>query len=159
MNPLLQGRLAEAGDEPAITKVHMKHQLGPHMSLVDTPGMLWPGVTPDVGLKLAATHSISRNAYDDASVAVELGQYLLQDYLDQLTARYGAIPAGADGHGLLAAIAARRAFLGKGGAPDLDKAASILLKEFRDGVLGAIPLETPAQVAERQRPTGRARAG
>src|SRR3954449_9309406 len=60
MNALLRRHVAHVGDEPAITKKQMLHQLGPGMTLIDTPGMLWPDVAQDVALKLAAAHSIGR---------------------------------------------------------------------------------------------------
>ncbi len=152
MNTLLDRKLAKVGDEPAITKHQMQHQLAPNQWLVDTPGMLWPGVAQDVALKLAATHSIGRNAYDEETVATELGHYLLHDYRERVVARYGALPETADGHALLTTIAERRALLGPGGAPDLNKAAVIFLHEFRTGVLGPITLETIEQVAARAQP-------
>jgi len=151
MNSLLQRRVAKIGDEPAITKMHMRHELSPGMWLIDTPGMLWPGVAQDVALKLAATHSIGRNAYEDDTVALELATYLIADYPERLSSRFGALGDGIDAQGLLAAIAAGRKLVIKGGAPDLQKAASILLHEFRTGVFGRITLETIAQVAERAR--------
>ena len=151
MNSLLGRRVAKVGDEPAITKMQMRHEIGAHMSLVDTPGMLWPKVAADVALKLAATHSIGRNAYEDDSVAIELADYLLEDYLELITARYGTLPTavGGGGHALLVAIAQRRSFVARGGQPDVQKAASVLLHEFRTGVLGPITLETVEQVATR----------
>lgn len=149
MNTLLNRRLAKVGDEPAITKMHMRHDLGPGRWLVDTPGLTWPSVPPEVGLKLAATHSIGRNAYDEDTVALDLARTLLQDYPERITRRFGALPAGADGHALLAAIAGTRKLVVKGGGPDLQKAAWVLLQEFRNGVLGPITLETVEQVAKR----------
>jgi ribosome biogenesis GTPase A len=158
MNSILNRRVAKVGDEPAITKMHMRHEIGPGMWLVDTPGMLWPGVAQEAALKLAAVHSIGRNAYEDETVAVALAQYLLEDYPDQIAARFGALPAGADGDALIAAIAQRRSLVARGGAPDLSKAASILLNEFRAGVLGRITLETVEQVAARPVAPERARS-
>jgi ribosome biogenesis GTPase A len=149
MNALLNRRVAKVGDEPAITKMHMRHELGPGRWLVDTPGMMWPNLAPEVGLKLAATHSIGRNAYDDDTVALDLANYLLADYPEAIMARYGALPEGADGYKLLLSIASSRKLLVKGGGPDVQKAAAILLQEFRNGVLGRITLETVEQVASR----------
>ncbi len=60
MNALLKRHVAHVGDEPAITKMQMFHKLGPDMTLVDTPGMSWPGMEQDTASKLAATHSIGR---------------------------------------------------------------------------------------------------
>ncbi len=147
MNALLNRHVANVGDEPAITKIQMFHKLGPGMSLVDTPGMLWPGIPQDVALKLAATHSIGRAAYDDEGVAVNLAQYLIKEYHAGLAKRFGAIPAGCDGNALLTHIANVRVFVKKGAEPDLHKAATALLNDFRNGDLGPVTLETVEQFA------------
>src|SRR5665213_4155095 len=119
MNALLKRHVAPVGDEPAITKVQMFHRLGPGMSLVDTPGMLWPGMAQATACWLAATHSIGRAAYDDEDVALTLGEYLITRYPDRLERRFGGLPAGCDGHGLLALIAAGRSLAKKSGGPDI----------------------------------------
>ncbi|HTA17922.1 MAG TPA: ribosome biogenesis GTPase YlqF [Polyangia bacterium] len=141
MNALLKRHVAHVGDEPAITKVQMVHKLGPGMSLVDTPGMSWPGMEQDTAFKLAATHSIGRAAYDDEDVALSLGRTLLRRYPALLAARFGAFPRPCDEHGLLAFIATSR-HLVKAAAPDLARAATALLNDFRSGALGRISLET-----------------
>ena len=46
--------------------------------------------------------------------------------------------------GVIEAIALRRAYRLKGGAPDFEKAAHTLLLDYRSGALGRISLETPA---------------
>ncbi len=144
MNALLKRHVANVGDEPAITKMHMGHALGDGMWLIDTPGLMWPGIAHETAVKLAAAHSIGRNAYDDETVAVDLGQYLITHYSALLASRYGALPETCDGHGLLAWIARGRSLVIKGGAADLQKAALVLLNDFRSGTLGPITLETVA---------------
>ena len=116
MNALLKRRVAHVGDEPAITKVQMLHKLGPDMTLVDTPGMSWPGMEQDTASKLAATHSIGRAAYDDEEVALSLGLTLLRRYPALLAARFGSFPRPCDEHGLLAFIATSRHLVKAGGA-------------------------------------------
>jgi ribosome biogenesis GTPase A len=142
MNALLKRHVAHVGDEPAITKSQMFHELAPGMTLVDTPGMLWPEMDQDTAFKLAATHSIGRAAYDDQDVALALGRTLLTRHLALLGRRFGVLPADCDAHGLLAAIAAGRHLVGKQGGPDLARAAGVLLNDFRSGALGRITLET-----------------
>jgi ribosome biogenesis GTPase A len=144
MNALLKRHLAHVGDEPAITRMQMFHKLGPGMSLIDTPGMLWPGLSQPAALKLAATHSIGRAAYDDEDVAVSLGQYLVDHYRSLLVERYGELPDDCAGHSLLQVVADRRSLKKKGGA-DLAKAAAALLNDFRNGALGRITLEDAPQ--------------
>lgn len=142
MNALLKRHVAAVGDQPAITKMHMGHPLGPGMWLIDTPGLLWPGIASESAMKLAASHSIGTAAYDDQEVAAELGHYLLLHYPELVKKRYGEPPGHGDGHALLTWVAQVRKLLARDGVPDLHKAAVVLLNEFRAGTLGRITLET-----------------
>ena len=149
MNALLKRRVAAVGDQPAITKMHMGHPLGHGMWLVDTPGLVWPGMADATAVKLAAIHSIGVNAYDDQNVAADLGQYLLTNYPQLVIKRYGPNTAGCDGHGLIAHVARSRNLLLKDGVYDLNKAAVAVLNEFRGGTLGRITIETVEEVGGR----------
>jgi len=73
-------------------------------------------------------------------------EILLQRYPALLTARYGFSLDGLDATGVLEAVAKRRACVikGRGGKLDPEKAAMILLTDYRSGTLGRISLETPA---------------
>jgi len=143
MNAILKRHVAHVGDEPAITKIQMFHRLGPGMSLVDTPGMLWPGMEQATAHRLAALHSIGRGAYDDEEVALTLGLYLLRHYPELLAQRFGVLPRPCDEHMLLALIATGRSLAKKpGGGPDIARASVALLNDFRTGTLGRITLET-----------------
>jgi ribosome biogenesis GTPase A len=144
MNALLKKRVAKVGDEPAVTKMQQRLYLGNNIVLIDTPGLMWPKIAhASDGLMLAASHAIGSNALIEEEVAVFLGGLLLEAYPQLLAARYGLDPIGMDGVGVLEAVAARRAYRLKGGAPDLEKAAHALLQDYRDGALGRISLETP----------------
>ena len=144
MNALLKRKVAKVGDEPAVTKHQQTLDLGPGQTLTDTPGMMWPKIEFDAdGYMLAASHAIGRNAVIDEEVAAFLGDILLARYPALLAARYRVDVAGLDGPGLVEAVGRRRGCLVKGGALDLEKAALILLQDYRDGALGRISLETP----------------
>ncbi len=144
MNALLKRKVAKVGDEPAVTKHQQTVDLGPGMTLTDTPGMMWPKIDYDAdGYMLAASHAIGRNAVIDEEVAAFLGEILMARYPAQLAARYRIEPAGLDGPALVEAVGRRRGCLVKGGGLDLEKAAQILLVDYRDGALGRISLETP----------------
>ena len=60
--------------------------------------------------------------------------------------RYGFALEGLDATGVLEAVAKKRGCVlkGRGGELDLEKAAMILLTDYRSGTLGRISLETPA---------------
>ena len=134
------------GDEPAVTKSQQCHSLNDRMTLTDSPGLLWPKIEkPDDGLKLATIHAIGRNAVIDEEVAQFLADTLLARYPALLAARYQLDVTGLDGVGVIEAIAKKRGCLlkGRGGMPDMEKAAMIFLTEYRSGKLGRISLESP----------------
>jgi ribosome biogenesis GTPase A len=146
MNMLLKRRVANVGDEPAVTKSQQCHQLNDHMTLTDSPGLLWPKIeSPQDGLKLATIHAIGRNAVIEEEVAEFLAGTVLAHYPGLLAARYDIFEEGLDSVGVIEAIAKKRGCLlkGRGGEPDMEKAAMILLTEYRNGKLGRISLETP----------------
>ena len=145
MNMLLKRRIQKVGAEPAVTKHLQRHVLNDRMSLTDSPGLLWPKIeNPIVGLMLAAIQAIGANAFNNEEVGEFLAATLLAHYPAPLTARYGFSVEGLDGAGLLEAIAKKRGCLrkGKGGEPDREMAARILLADYREGNLGRTSLET-----------------
>jgi ribosome biogenesis GTPase A len=108
--------------------------------------MTWPKIEHDSdGFMLAASHAIGRNAVIDEEVAVFLAGILLERYPALLKARYGFALEGLDATGVLEAVAKKRGCIlkGRGGELDLEKAAMILLTDYRSGTLGRISLETP----------------
>ena len=149
MNALVKRRVAAVGDEPAVTKSQQSIDLGPGMTITDTPGLLWPKIQYESdGYMLAASHAIGTNEVMEEDVAAFLGDILLARYAKLLTARYGLALEGMDGPGLIEAVARRRGCLIKGGGLDLEKAALILLDDYRSGTLGRISLETPETRSE-----------
>jgi ribosome biogenesis GTPase A len=144
MNALVKRRVAAVGDEPAVTKVQQSFDLGAGMTITDTPGLLWPRIEYESdGYMLAASHAIGTNAVMEEEVAAFLGDILLARYPELLRGRYDFSLDGMDGPGLIQAVARRRGCLIKGGGLDLEKAALILLDDYRSGTLGRISLETP----------------
>jgi len=147
MNALVKRRVAAVGDEPAVTKSQQRFDLSSRMTITDTPGLMWPKIEHDSdGFMLAASHAIGRNAVIDEQVAAFLGDILLARYPGLLSKRYGFSEDGMDGIGVVEGVARKRGCLlkGRSGALDLEKAAMILLTDYRDGILGRISLETPA---------------
>jgi ribosome biogenesis GTPase A len=149
MNALLKKRVAKVGDEPAVTKVQQRLYLGNNMVLTDTPGMMWPKIAhPSDGLMLAASHAIGTNALIEEEVATFLADMILTRYAPLITARYGFPTEGIDGVSVVEGVALRRGFRLKGGGVDLEKAAHVLLQDYRSGALGRISLETPSSRVE-----------
>ena len=153
MNALVKKKVAAVGDQPAVTKSQQRIDISNRLTLYDTPGMLWPKIDhPIDGLMLAASHAVGVNAYIDEEVATWLAGFLLEHYPALLKACYGIDAATTDAVGVIETIARKRGCLikGRGGEFDLEKAAAILLVDYRSGALGRITLETPVLRAERQ---------
>ncbi len=147
INTLMGKRAAKTGDEPGITKIEQQLALASDAYLFDTPGMLWPKIVVEqAGYNLAASGAVGRNAFDEEEVAVELLQILRQHYAGQVEERYKLTNVAAlDEVQLLEAIARKRGAVLGGGRPNLQKAAEIVMYEFRAGKLGRITLETPEE--------------
>ena len=144
INALINRRIANVGDEPAITKLIKRYDLPDGTWLFDTPGLMWPKIALETdGHLLAASHLVGVNAYIDEEVATYLAEILLARYPASLHARYGIDAAETDGPGVIEAIAKRRGFRIKGGSADFEKAAVTLLLDYRNGTLGRITLESP----------------
>ncbi len=153
INKLVGKKATKTGDEAGITKTEQCIALASDVLLYDTPGMLWPKiVVPRSGYHLAASGAIGRNAYDEQEVALELLETLLPAYAALVEARYrleGRLSgvAGLQPEQLLEAIARQRGLVQTGARLNLQKAAEVLLNDFRAGALGRITLETPAEFA------------
>ncbi len=144
MNALLKRRVAAVGDEPAVTKNEQRLDLGKRMSIIDTPGLMWPKISYDSdGMMLAASHAIGVNALVPEEVGVFLAAILLDRYPGLLNARYGIEVDGMDAVDVIESIARRRGAQIRGGGLNLEKASIILLTDYRSGKLGRISLETP----------------
>ena len=145
MNAILNRRIAKVGDEPAITKQQQRHQINDHMILVDTPGMMWPKIRhPSDGDLLAANNNIGKNAYYEEEVAEKLGNIILEAYPALIKARYKLEDLKMDAIQLLEWIAKKKGFPLKNHGVDLERAASTLLNDYRQGLLGRMSLETPS---------------
>ena len=144
INALLKRKVAKTGDEPAVTRQQSRFELDGNTELIDTPGLMAPVIKHESdALMLAASHIIGPESYLAEEVATFLAEVLLKRYPGLLRTRYGFEAEGMDGHRLIAAIGAKRGYLGKGGKPHHEKAARALLQDYRSGLLGRVTLETP----------------
>jgi ribosome biogenesis GTPase A len=173
INGLAGRKIAKTGNEPAVTKRQQRVRIDGRVALTDTPGVLWPKIEDQASAyRLAATGAIRDTAIEYTDVAIITSAELAKRYPEALTTRYKlkelppyaapAIPhdidadgpqkpdflaiAGFDGNAILKDIAARRGGLRPGGAVDLHRGAEVLLHELRDGKLGRLTLETPADI-------------
>jgi ribosome biogenesis GTPase A len=147
INTLAGRPVAKTGNEPAVTRAQQAIKLPDNVLLYDTPGFLWPKLSPAAcGYRLAISGAIRSAVIEFEDVALFAADYLLSAYTDQVLERYGFDERPEDGLALMDGIAAKRRFLRKGGVPDLHKVSEVLLNEFRSGKLGRMSLETPATI-------------
>lgn len=147
INTLAGRTIAKTGNEAGVTKVQQRIKLENNVILTDTPGFLWPKLTPaSCGYRLAVTGAIKDTAFDYADIAIFAADYLLKAYPEQVMARYQLTEQPENDVDLLDAIGERRGCMRKGGVVDLQKAGAILITELRGGLFGPISLETPDMV-------------
>ncbi len=147
INTLAGRPAAKTGNEPAVTRAQQAIKLPNNILLYDTPGFLWPKLSPEAcGYRLAVTGAIRSAVLDFEDVAMFEAEYLLEAYPELVKARYGFEELPKDALALMDGIAEKRRFFGRGGIPDLHKVSEVLLNEFRAGTLGRISLETPEMV-------------
>ena len=137
-------KLARTGNTPSITREQQSSRFARDWSMVDTPGMLRPKLEDQhAALLMASIGSIGAAAVDNREAAEFLAGLLLDGFRERLGERYGSEKFNATPEALFDRIAVSRGALKKGGAADLDKAAEILLQDFRGARLGKITLEHP----------------
>ena len=135
--------VAKTGNKPGVTKGKQWIKLNKSVELLDTPGILWPKFEDNtVGLHLAFIGSINDAIIETRELALELVDFIRETYPGALKARYDISEEGLN-HEVITAIAEKRNFVKKGNELDFDKAASVLIDEFRNGSLGNISLERP----------------
>lgn len=143
INSYAKKACAKTGNKPGVTKGKQWIKLNKTLELLDTPGILWPKFEDEqVGIRLAIAGSINDEILNIAELSLELIRILKKDYPGKLNERYG-VDEDETEINILEKIAVKRGCIKKGNSVDLDKAADILIDEFRSGKIGRISLERP----------------
>ncbi|MCR5234417.1 MAG: ribosome biogenesis GTPase YlqF [Lachnospiraceae bacterium] len=149
INSLAGKAAAKTGNKPGVTKGKQWIRLNKDVELLDTPGVLWPKFEDqDIGRKIAFIGSINDEIIQKHELAADLTAYLIKSpgkYPDVIKSRYEIEYDTLNNmeYVILENIAVARKCLLKGGEPDIDRAAGILIDDFRNGKLGRITLELP----------------
>lgn len=134
---------AKTGNKPGVTKGKQWIRMNKNVELLDTPGILWPKFDDQsVGLHLACIGAVKDEVLQTEELCLELMGMILLHYPGVLQQRYG-IPEDGTPAELLAEIARERNCIREGGELHLEKAARMVIDEFRGGKLGRISLERP----------------
>lgn len=137
---------AEVGPRPGVTKHQSWIRLEGNMELLDTPGILWPRFDDqEIGMKLALVGSIKDELVGEYRMALFLLQYCVLHYPQPLQERYQLVDMAMEPLALLGEIAQKRGCVKSHQEIDLERAAKILLQDFRGGKLPGISLEFPME--------------
>lgn len=145
INRVSGGGKAKVEDRPGVTRGNQWFRMDKELELLDTPGVLWPKFDdPVVGERLAFTGAIKDSVMDVETLAARLIEVLMKDYPAILEQRYRVVPADGDQpYEVLETVGKKRGMLMRGGAVDTERAAVMLLDEYRSGKLGNLTLELP----------------
>lgn len=154
INKLAGKASAKTGNKPGVTKGKQWITLGKNMQLLDTPGILWPKFEDQtIGLHIALIGSLNDENIDTTELACELIKILKENYPNAIMEKYNIDSEAlleleqeqyaTKESAVLSAIAINRKCFKQGAAPDMDRAAALLLDDFRNGRLGRISLERP----------------
>ena len=136
--------IAKASDRPGVTRSNQWVKIGPYLELLDTPGMLPPRMDDqDSARLLAYLGSIRDQIMNTEELAGQLLMHLQAINPAAVAARF-KLPEGEvydDPQLALEAACRGRGWLISGGRPDVDRAAALVLDEFRAGKAGKISIE------------------
>jgi len=152
---------AKTGNKPGVTKGKQWIKLNKGLELLDTPGILWPKFEDQaIGMKLAFIGSINDEILLTDELAMDFLAHVFKRYGKLIQERYGLDAtkleqldetdekARKTAHSLqmLTDIAINRRCFKKGEEPDLERAAGMVMDDFRSGKLGRITLEWPEEI-------------
>lgn len=141
INRIAGNNRAKAENRPGVTRGNQWFSVDRQLELLDTPGVLWPKFEDKtVGEHLAITGAVTDRILDTEWLAMRLLSILSAEYPDMLIERYG-VDLCDDSYELLCRIGKKRGMVIRGGETDTERAANMLLEEYRNGKIGRITLE------------------
>lgn len=141
INKLVKTSKAKVGPKAGVTRAAQWVRINPKLEFMDTPGIIPMKLeNQENAVKLAVVNSISENAYDYVEIAQELVNMLYERYPYLLEKHYKLEEMNEPPS--LADIARSRKWLLPGGELDINRCASIVLSDFRNGRIGRITLES-----------------
>lgn len=145
INRMAGSNKAKVEDRPGVTRGKQWVSLAGGIELLDMPGVLWPKFEDKlVGERLAFTGAVKDDILDVEHLATRLLEVLQQPYGELIAQRYKLTPEEVreqESYTVLELIARRRGMLSPGGGVNTERAAIMLVDEFRSGALGRITLE------------------
>jgi len=144
INRLHGGAIAKVGEKPGVTRANQWVHITPYLELLDTPGMLWPRLNDPLAAKRLAYIAVIRDeVLDVPMLALNLLEDILKIAPRAAQERFKLTDTSLRGLPLLESVCKGRGFIMRGGEPDIDRACTVILDEYRSGRLGRITLESP----------------
>ena len=142
INKIAGGNKAKVENRPGVTRGNQWFTIDKQLELLDTPGVLWPKFEDQtVGEHLAFTGAVKDRVLDTELLAMRLLECLSLSYPELLEKRYGELDFSLDSYDLLSLIGKKRGMVIRGGETDTERAANMLLEEYRNCKIGLISLE------------------
>ncbi len=147
INRISRQNRAKVEDRPGVTRGNQWFTISNNLEMLDTPGVLWPKFDDQiVGEHLAFTGAVKDQVIDVELLAVRLLDFLKKLKPAEFIARFKLEDMdldNTDSYELLRIIGKKRGMLVSGGEIDTERAAIMLLDEFRAAKLGRITVEMP----------------
>lgn len=147
INKMVKKNRAKVEDRPGVTRGNQWYTIAKNLEMLDTPGVLWPKFDDKtVGEHLAFTGAVKDQILDIELLAVRLLDFIKElkpaDFITRFKLENADIE-NIDSYELLKMIGKKRGMLVSGGEIDTERAAIMLLDEFRSAKLGRITVEMP----------------
>lgn len=147
INRIAKQNRAKVEDRPGVTRGNQWYTIAKNLEMLDTPGVLWPKFDDKlVGEHLAFTGAVKDQILDVELLAVRLLDFLKKlkpkDFIERFKLEDIDIE-NTDSYELLELIGKKRGMLISGGEVNTERAAIMLLDEFRAAKLGRITVEMP----------------
>ena len=147
INKISRQNRAKVEDRPGVTRGNQWFTISNNLEMLDTPGVLWPKFDDQiVGEHLAFTGAVKDQILDVELLAVRLLDFLKRLKPTEFISRFKLEELdldNTDSYELLRIIGKKRGMLISGGELDTERAAVMLLDEFRAAKLGRITVEMP----------------
>ncbi len=135
----------KTGNKPGVTKGKQWIRLNKNLELLDTPGILWPKFDDQrVGMRLAMIGSMNDEILNISQLSIDIIHFLRNHYPGALERRYEISDLGDDYDTLNKICVSRHCYL-RGEELHLERAAGIVIDDFRSGRIGRITLEFPQE--------------
>ena len=147
INKMVKKNSAKVEDRPGVTRGNQWYTIAKNLEMLDTPGVLWPKFDDKtVGEHLAFTGAVKDQILDIELLAVRLLDFIKElkpaDFITRFKLENENIE-NIDSYEHLKMIGKKRGMLVSGGEIDTERAAIMLLDEFRSAKLGRITVEMP----------------